>query len=113
MISRACLSTNGRFASDDVKKWLDEGSWQLWVAEKDGAICALCTTEILIYPRLKVCRVNMVTGKGRKLWQEFNVKIEYWAKEQGCQIIESLARKGWARIYKDYQQSHVFLEKKL
>lgn len=113
MIIKACLRNKGRFTVKEVKEWLDTGKWQLWVIEHEGQIKALCTTEILIYPKLKSCQVNIVTGTGRNDWQYFKNEIEDWARKMGCKRIEALARKGWAKIYKDYELTHVFLEKEL
>lgn len=113
LIKKACLSTKGRFNSNDVKKWLDEGTCQLWVVEHENEVVAVSVTEILNYPKMKVCRVNIVAGKGRNDWQHFKQGIEDWAKKEGCRRIEALARLGWSKIYKDYQQTHVFLEKEL
>ena len=113
LIKKACLSTKGRFTAEDVKEWLDSGDCQLWIVEHKNEVRAAAVTEILLYPKLKVCRVNIVTGKGRNNWQHFKDGIEEWARKEGCKRIEALARKGWAKVYKDYQQTHIFLEKEL
>lgn len=113
MIEKACQRNNGRYDADNVKEWLDKGAWQLWIAKDGEKIKALCLTEIAIYPKMKVLRVNMVTGYDRQEWQHAKNLIEYWGKEMGCQKIESIARKGWGRIFKDYQQTHIFIEKEL
>lgn len=112
LVESACLSSKGRFNAEDVKRWLDDGTWQLWAVEDEG-IKAICTTEIINYPGLKVCRVNIVTGKGRHDWQHFRFLIEEWARSQGCKRIEALARKGWARVFTEYEMTHVFIEKEL
>lgn len=113
LIEKACKRNNGRYQVEDVKKWLDEGDWQLWAAIENQQVKAICLTEIVIYPGAKVCRINIGTGIEREKWQDFRVLIEYWAKEMGCNKMESIARKGWSKIFKDYQQTHIFLEKEI
>ena len=38
-------------------------------------------------------------------------QIEQWAKSIDCDVMEGLARKGWAHELTDYKLTHVFIEK--
>jgi hypothetical protein len=85
----------------------------LWIASDEAEIKAVCTTEIINYAQMKVCRICILTGRDFRSWTKYCKDIENWAKKEGCKRIESLARKGWAKIFKDYTMSHIFLEKEL
>jgi hypothetical protein len=75
-------------------------------------ILAVCVTEVINYPRKKYARVMILTGKERKKWMDlYRESIEKWAIGIGCDGVESLARKGWEREFKDYDATHVLLEK--
>jgi len=111
-IAKACLSSRGRYQSSDIKKFLLARKCQLWVAAEGKEILAVCVTEIVNYPRKKYVRVMILTGEQKEKWlMEYKNGIEGWAREVGCDGVESLARKGWSKIFKDYDMTHVMLEK--
>jgi hypothetical protein len=105
-IEAAC-DTNGKYHQNDILTALLNRDMQLWTYGTD----AVCVTEIIQYPRKKYARILIGTGRGRANWQHCRETIETWAKAQGCHGIESLARNGWKRIFKDYSQTHLLLEK--
>ena len=111
-IVEACKSSNGRYLSIDIKKMLLSREGQLWLALRDGEVLCVCVTEIIKYPRKMYASVMILTGKEREAWQElYKWNIEAWALAEGCDGVESLARKGWAKVFKDYQCNHVQLER--
>ncbi len=112
LIVKACESCNGRYLATDVKKLLKDRKWQLWVY-RESDIQAICVTEILLYPRKKYCRIVMGIGRDRTAWQDHRKTIEEWARSQGCDGIESIARIGWKRIFTDWQHTHEYLERTL
>lgn len=106
------LKRNTRYDVDDVKGLIFNGSFQLWLAV-DSEIQAVCVTELLQYPQEKWARVLILTGRKRGAWQGiYKDTIEKWAKAEKCTGVESFARKGWARVFKDYSLTHVMLEKR-
>ena len=56
-----------------------------------------------------------MTGRQRHKWQHLISKIEDFAKEEGCQMMELISRPGWQRvlILFNYKRTHVVLEKKI
>ena len=114
LIEKACARSSGRYTAQDVKEGCLSRDMQLWTAWR-GTIVACAVTEILIYPKIKTCRVMIVTGIGRRQWQQFNNDIARWAKGMGCSMIEAGARPGWARVLKGdgYRSTHVMLERDL
>lgn len=115
LLKEAVKTTYGRIDYDDLKLSLYKGEQQLWIVGQGTNILACSVTEIVLYPKLKVCKINICTGSGhsRHQWQSYITEIENWAISQGCERIESLARKGWSRVLKDWEVSHYFIEKPL
>jgi hypothetical protein len=110
-INRACESMNGRMNALDWYESIKSRDNQLWVSARDGVIEAVTVTEILCYPHKKYLHINIVVGHDRANWQRFMREMETFARAKGCSGIQSLARPGWKRILKDWDASHVFLEK--
>lgn len=111
MVQTVVDSTNGRMYIMDAYKHFIEKDWVLWVSIRNKEIEAIAITEILSYMRKKMCHVKGMTGKDYANWVGLEAGIANWAKSIGCSGIESVARKGWSRVFKDYNCSHVFLER--
>ena len=107
--------SRGRYLSDDIREMIASGDRLLWVAlnESDGAYLGLAMAELHQYPRRKACRLVACTGRERARWLPLLSGIEAWAKSVGCDVMESFARKGWARELSTYKMSHCFLERDL
>lgn len=108
-IEKACRRIK-KFSAQDVKHWLLVGENQLWL---DSEAKAVIVSQIAVYPNKKTFYINIATGKDRESWQGDIVLLEAWAKSQGCQSMELVARPGWKRILKGYRMTHVFLEREL
>ena len=105
-------ASGSRFAPSDIKKFLHSGDMQLWVVGKDN-IEAVVLTEVHQFPRMKTVRLIMTVGRDRTRWVHHLREIEDWARQQGCAVIEALARPGWEKVLRDYRKTHVMLEKEL
>lgn len=77
---------------------------------EDGAPILLLGTEIVNYPRKKICRLTLCAGEGLHRCRDMFGLIERWAKQNGCQGLEAVGRKGWERFFGDWN-AKVFLEK--
>lgn len=110
-IESASQSANGRFTSEDAKKFFKQKDWVLWCSIRNKNIEAIAATEILQYSQKKMCMVRILTGKDYANWVQLEDDIANWAKTIGCDGMEAIARKGWARVFKQYEMSHVFLER--
>ena len=116
-IEGAVKRSNGRYTKRHVFEYCESARWQLWMAWDALAKkpIAVIVTQILVNPTgIKALDVIIVTGRGYKKWATLaEQKIEDWARDQGCTISQAIARKGWAKVFKDHKQSHIFLEKAL
>lgn len=99
-----------RLTVDDLYQQLMERDCQLWLGWKDG-IVAVTVTSLVHYPRCLVCRLVIVTGTGYADWKRHLELLEDWARAQGCQLMEAIARPGWERVQPYMKKTHVFLER--
>ena len=109
-IGEACLRAKGRYDAEDVRQWLLKRDWQLWVFY-DPEIIACCCTEIVDYPQKRYCRVAMAAGAGLHKWARHMQTIESWAISKGCHGMELGGRLGWKRIFPEWENNNLFLEK--
>lgn len=96
-----------------VGAWASD-RWQLWVINTPSGIKGVMATELHIQNSgRKACSVHFLTGEDSATWLHLVDKLEDWARQQGCGVLDMLARKGWAKRLPDFHMSHVFLEKEL
>ena len=114
-IAACCARSGGKYEPLDVLQLVIAARMQLWLATEDDAIHALALTEIVRYPRVKVCKLLACTGEGAPRWIDLIGAIEAWAKDCGCAVLEPVCRPGWERHLKPmgYRRTHVVLEKTL
>lgn len=94
-IKRALDYANGEFSHDDFRNMCKDRTIQLWLVSREKRIFGAITTEIVIYPHQKHCRMLTLAGSEFNNWMETADKIICaWAKEQGCSAIEACVRKG-------------------
>jgi len=107
--------------SDFVFDTLKEGKFQLWVLwdkKQSKAVdkyFGVVVTEIIKRKFGKVCHIYIMTGKQRTKWQHLITKVEDFAKQEDCKMMELIARPGWQRVLDDYgyKRTHVVLEKQI
>ncbi len=110
-IESGVMSANGRFRLIDAYKFIVEKDWVLWCSVRDKKIEAIAITEILQYSQKKMCHVRIMSGKDYANWVELEQGIADWALSIGCHGMESIARKGWSKVFKQYEFTHIFLER--
>ena len=115
---QAACEYNGGFAdAEDFKKWLEQGTMQLWVAwdNEEKKVLCVCITEIRQYPKYKVCSCKITTGSNMKRWVNFMNYILEFAKDEGCKKMEMITRPGWEKVLKSkgFLKTQVQLEKVL
>ena len=92
--------------------------WIIWDKNQKKTIdkyFGVVVTELIKRKFGKVCHIYIMTGRQRHKWQHLISKIEDFAKEEGCQMMELIARPGWQRVLNlfNYKRTHVVLEKKI
>jgi hypothetical protein len=115
-VAACCARSSGKYEPADVLRLVLAGRMQLWTAVDDAAaVRAVAITEIVSYPRRRVCRLLACTGTGIDDWWPLIAGLEAWARDAGCTALEPLARPGWERRLKSagYRKTHIILEKTL
>lgn len=98
IIQRALDRSRGEYLAEDIHGFIKRREMQLWAAVCDGEIKAVCLTEIVSFPRLKVCRLVIAAGEGMRHWIKPGTEIlKAWAKAQGCEEIRGGGREGWSK----------------
>jgi len=108
--------------SDFVYETLKQEKFQLWIFWDKNAPTTLekyhgvIVTEIVQKKLKKVCHIFIMTGRNRQRWTALGLSVlENFALEQDCNLMELIARPGWARVLKEYnyKNTHIVLEKQL
>ena len=92
--------------------------WIIWDKNQKKTVdkyFGVVVTELIQKKLGKVCHIYIATGRQRLKWQHLINKIEDFAKQEGCQMMELIARPGWQRVLNlfNYKRTHVVLEKKI
>ena len=95
---------------DDIYEKLLNAEMQLWVIfDENSNIQSVLTTEIVIYPRKKTCRIVTLGGKGLDDWcEEVLETIEQWAIDNDCVAMETACRKGFIKKLEKYGYEHAY-----
>ena len=107
--------------SDFVFETAKQGKFQVWVIwDKDqnktvDKYFGVVVTEIIQRKLGRVCHIYIATGRQKHKWQHLINEVEKFAKEEGCKMMELIARPGWQRVYNNYgyKRTHVVLEKQI
>lgn len=97
------LAIEGHYLHSDVLAAHIGGAMTVWVSATD-AVEAVMVTQLLTYPRKRICHVPWIAGKNLHSWaREFIDKVEQYARATGCQRMTGAYRRGWVRVagYRD------------
>lgn len=82
-----------------IKAACANGSMQLWCVFRDDKLIGAVVTEIICWPRAKVCLLAACSHDDMTIEEEADglAYIEAWAMHHACDYVESSGRRGWAR----------------
>ena len=110
----AAKRTYGRFIASNIYDRIEEDGYQLWVAfDETNKIKGAVVTNICNYPQRKILSMTYCGGVDLKEWKDPMLNLlKRYAKDVGCDGIEAVARKGWAKIFKEdgYKERWVTFE---
>jgi hypothetical protein len=97
----------------DILEQIRYGKVLLWNAidDENGNIVAAMTTELVPMRSGLVCWMCQCGGDRMQDWKHFHVKIEEYAKAEGCVKVILKGRRGWERVLEGYRVRTVTLEK--
>ena len=98
----AADATNGRYTSMDILDALLNMNHDLWVVFDEESIKGALVTAIKQYPNKRYLELAFIGGENGHSWKDQMLGImRRWAHDNSCDGIESCARLGWAKIFKD------------
>ena len=117
MLEKGISHGDGELDIEDIRKFLLDRAMQLWVLyDYDGeAVIMAGVTEIINYPKYKVCRAVALGGDNLDAWVKHIHGIETWAHEMGCDKMEAYGRRGLAKKMENigYSNKYVLIRKDL
>tara|TARA_R100001510_G_C7635026_1_gene193335 strand:- start:902 stop:1321 length:420 start_codon:yes stop_codon:yes gene_type:complete len=101
-IYKVVVQSNGRHTLDSTYKLLKQGTMIMFLVMDKKKLCAVYVVEKIYYPAKLI--LGILFCGGSKVIKEVK-KIEKfflnYAKEQKCDGLEIIGRKGWDRIIKN------------
>jgi hypothetical protein len=105
LVIRGLEHCQGCYWPEDVKAALIRRDMQLHVAQSDR-IEAICITELVNYPRRKLCNLFLLAGENMARWVHYQSEIVAWARSVGCDGMEvHHGRAGWGKRLPGWAQS--------
>lgn len=96
-VKRSLEKSAGEFTALDIRHFCKDRITQLWVASEGERVVGVCVTEIVNYPSKRFCRIICLAGNKLPDWIEpLDIILYGWAKEQGCNGVIGLVRKGYS-----------------
>lgn len=110
----AAKYTYGRYAAEDIYELIAGGDHELWVTyENDDTIIGATVTAVYNYPKTRTLAMIFCGGIRFAEWKDIIIPmLQEYARMNGCDRLESNARKGWAKVLKSYgyKQKSVYFE---
>lgn len=91
---KALAQGGGTHTISDVLDRIGEGKAVCWT-NGDSVV----VTEVLVFPRLRVCNYWIGVGNLREC-SELQPAIDAWARTEGCTVATATGRMGWMRVIK-------------
>lgn len=102
-MERAAEYTYGRYTVDDIKDSITQYDHHLWIVFDDSkTIKGAVVTTFKHYPQAKYLDMVFIGGDDGLVWKDDMLKVlKHWGYDNDCDGIESTARFGWEKIFKD------------
>jgi hypothetical protein len=101
-VDKAAKYTYGRYTASNIYDMVKEDDYQLWVAFDGEVFKAAVVTNIMVYPQKKMLGMQFCGGEDMSSWiNPMLALLKKFAKDMGCDGLESTARPGWAKIFKN------------
>jgi hypothetical protein len=103
----------GDWTREDIRAGLANGSMLLWLAVDGSRPDAVLVTQV-VETSERVCWIIVCSGERLATHAAPTIaRIEAYARAEGCGRVRMAGRKGWSRIFPDYRQPYITLEKVL
>lgn len=107
--------SGGKLEVADILDRFRSGVAQLWIIwePETQEVIGVGSTILATYPRRKVCKAWMFAATDYRRCYCKLEELEEWARAEGCASIEITGRRGWRRVFKDYDEVACVLRKEL
>ena len=113
-IIRRAAARCGDWRAEQVVDALRGGHMLLWFAIEDGEFLAAAVTQLVGAPATgRVCQIVLCGGRDLRRWTHLKNAIEDYARSESCSRVRISGRRGWARLFRDYREPYVMLEKRM
>lgn len=106
-------TTHGRFTANDIRQRVKTTKQQLWIAHEGEEVYGFVITQCTDYPQMRCLVMHFTAGRELFKWKDAMLKtIQEFARNNGCEAIESFGRAGWAKVFKEdgYKAMQTFYE---
>jgi hypothetical protein len=101
-IAKAAEYTYGRYTVSNIYDLVKEDDYQLWIAFDGPVFKGTVVTNVITYPQRKLLGMQFCGGEDLVEWKDpMLALLRRFAKDVGCDGIESTARPGWAKIFQN------------
>ena len=98
VLKPAVDTAKGKLGIKDIKSYLSDGLYELWVVMDGTKIVAAITTRIIEYPERRALAMDFIGGTRMKEWlPQAQKTIEQFAVDNNCSHLEGYGRKAWGR----------------
>ena len=114
LMEEVAESYRGKQTVETLTSEILRGEVELWVVVEGNEILAIIGTQLCEEPSgMKTLFIKYADGRQMHKWLGMIDEFEAYARANGCEYVEMIARKGWTKRLKDYKMTHVLLEKRL
>lgn len=106
-------TSRGKVNEQNIAEAIIADLMHLWLVRANGELVGISITEFAFFPQKIICRVVGMVGEDLLKWLHLREVVETWASFRGCEGMQIIGRKGYAKFLPDYAQTHVLLEKDL
>lgn len=103
----------GDLDTADLERMVFDGSALLWVITDELRLMGALVTRLYEARGHKVCQVIAIGGDGLPGWKHLLSDIETFARNEDCRKVRLSGRRGWGRVFPDYAETCVVIEKDL
>lgn len=97
----------------ELEKSCLEGNGLIWLAWNGKTLEGAAVTELIRTDRSLYCLIQACGGGNAKNWLHLLASIEQFARDEGCDFVRIVGRRGWKRLLNNYKEKLVVLERPL
>jgi hypothetical protein len=110
---RHAVGRCGDWSVEAIWSALCEQRMLLWLVVRGLAVEGVVVTRLEQTPKDLVCVIVLCAGRHLLRSRHLIGTIEQFARAEGCARLRMQGRRGWRRVFKDYSEPFITLEKSL